>query len=135
MRDALDALIETLIAEQSIGSQDALLSALRRAGHALTQPSLSRRLKKLSIGKRAGRYQRIESLDAAQVSTAQAVPPNLLVLRTKPGFASALAFELDQRPLAGQAGTLAGDDTVFVALSGAGLKRALGELRRRGWLA
>lgn len=46
-----------------------------------------------------------------------AAPPNLVVLRTRPGFANAVAAVLDHQPLPGQAGTIAGDDTVFVALA------------------
>jgi transcriptional regulator of arginine metabolism len=43
-------------------------------------------------------------------------PPNLLVLRTAPGFAQALGLSIDADPVPGQMGTLAGDDTVFVAV-------------------
>jgi transcriptional regulator of arginine metabolism len=43
-------------------------------------------------------------------------PPNLLVLRTAPGFAQALGLSVDADAIPGQMGTLAGDDTVFVAV-------------------
>jgi len=55
----------------------------------------------------------IQKLPAATVVE---VPPNLLVLRTAPGFAQALGLSLDEDPVPGQMGTLAGDDTVFVAV-------------------
>jgi arginine repressor len=38
------------------------------------------------------------------------------VLRTAPGFAQALGLSIDADPVPGQMGTLAGDDTVFVAV-------------------
>ena len=42
---------------------------------------------------------------------------NLVVLRSLPGTANALAAALDTSGLADVVGTLAGDDTVFVAAS------------------
>jgi transcriptional regulator of arginine metabolism len=44
-------------------------------------------------------------------------PPNLLVLTTTPGFAQAMAELLDQSQLPAIAGTIAGDNTVFIALA------------------
>jgi len=46
-----------------------------------------------------------------------AVASNLVVLRSLPGTANALAAALDTSGLADVVGTLAGDDTVFVAAS------------------
>lgn len=54
------------------------------------------------------------------------------MLRTAPGFAGALAVRLDANPLPGQAGTIAGDDTVFVAVQAALLLAA--EQVARGWV-
>jgi transcriptional regulator of arginine metabolism len=114
----LDADILRLLARHEVVDQAHLLELLTREGHELTQPTLSRHLKKLSVQKRDGRYQRVEpgpaGLPAFQVVAA---PPNLLVLRTLPGFAQALAYTLDQRQLPGLAGTVAGDDTIFMAVS------------------
>ncbi len=114
----LDADILRLLARHEVVDQAHLLELLTREGHELTQPTLSRHLKKLSVQKRDGRYQRVEpgpaGLPAFQVVAA---PPNLLVLRTLPGFAQALAYTLDQRQLPGLAGTVAGDDTIFLAVS------------------
>ena len=52
----------------------------------------------------------------------------LVVLRTPPAAAQALARVIDQAALPGVAGTIAGDDTVFVA---ARSPRAASGLRRR----
>ena len=41
--------------------------------------------------------------------------PPLLVLRTSPGAANAIARAVDLLPLDGIVGTLAGDDTIFIA--------------------
>ena len=113
----LDSLILWLLEEQPIADQGDLLVRLAALGHDLTQSTLSRRLKRLGVQKIQGRYRRAEasaqSLPGASIIE---VPPNLLVLRTAPGFAQALGLSLDADPVAGQMGTLAGDDTVFVAV-------------------
>ena len=93
--------------------QHALLARLRAAGFSMTQSTLSRKLKQLGFEKRGGVYKLPGP--SARVLHVQVVPPNLLVLKTEPGFAQALAAQLDRTPLPGQAGTVAGDDTVFVA--------------------
>ena len=113
----LDALILELIDGHPIGDQAELLVRLAGAGHPLTQSTLSRRLKRLGIQKVQGRYRRVESTAQAlpEVILLEA-PPNLLVLRTAPGFAQALGLSLDAEAVEGLVGTLAGDDTVFVAV-------------------
>lgn len=113
----LDALILELIDGHPIGDQAELLARLAGAGHPLTQSTLSRRLKRLGIQKVQGRYRRVEPTAQAlpEVILLEA-PPNLLVLRTAPGFAQALGLSLDAEAVEGLVGTLAGDDTVFVAV-------------------
>ncbi len=118
----VDELILRLIEKHELSDQAELLKLLARQGHALTQSTLSRHLKKLGVVKREGRYQRVElaerELPEAQILEA---PPNLLVLRTTQGFAPALAYILDEKmPRELVAGTVAGEDTVFVALSDPG---------------
>lgn len=131
----LDADILRLLAQFEVADQAHLLELLQRDGHELTQPTLSRHLKKLSVQKRDGRYQRVEAGPTGMPSfQVVAAPPNLLVLRTLPGFAQALAYTLDQRQLEGLAGTVAGDDTIFMAVSDPALlddlKRTLERLAR-----
>ena len=113
----LDTLILELLDGSPITDQGDLLARLSAKGHDLTQSTLSRRLKRLGVQKVHGRYRRAEA--GAQVLpgvTITEAPPNLLVLRTAPGFAQALGLSIDADPVPGQVGTLAGDDTVFVAV-------------------
>jgi len=113
----LDALILQLLETSPITDQGDLLARLAAQGHELTQSTLSRRLKRLGVQKVQGHYRRVEA--GAQLLpevTITEVPPNLLVLRTAPGFAQALGLSLDAEPVPGLMGTLAGDDTVFVAV-------------------
>ncbi len=44
-------------------------------------------------------------------------PPNMLVLQTGPGFGMALAIRVDRSNVPGVAGTLAGEDTLIIAIT------------------
>jgi transcriptional regulator of arginine metabolism len=129
--DRLDADLRQLLDNEAIGEQAELLRRLTARGHTLTQPTLSRQLKRLGYAKRDGVWQPPEQTESLPVRRLAIAPPNLLVLKTDPGFANALAARLDATPLPGQVGTLAGDDTVFVAVLPADLEAAMGRLRRR----
>lgn len=114
----VDQVILRLIEKHEIPDQFALLQHLAREGFDLTQSTLSRHLKKLSVQKREGRYQRVEPQRLGMPAfTLKEAPPNLLILATTPGFAQAMAELLDQHAPASIAGTLAGDNTVFIALT------------------
>lgn len=118
MSRTLDEIILHIIEKHALSDQDALRSMLLKSGHDLTQPTLSRHLKKLNVQKVEGRYRHVEPAHAALPSFSMSeAPPNLLVLRTEPGFANALAIKLDQLQIPGVAGTIAGDDTVFIAVN------------------
>ncbi len=114
----LDEAILKLTEEREVTDQAEFLDLLKREGHKVTQPTLSRHLTKLGVQKLAGRYQRVEplptELPAYAVSSA---PPNLVIIKTRPGFAQALAVRLDGHAIDGVVGTLAGDDTVFIAVT------------------
>ncbi len=114
----LDETILKLVEGREITDQSVFLDLLTHAGLSVTQPTLSRHLNKLGIQKVAGRYQRVEQPPTELPSFALTqVPPNLLVIRTRPGFAQPLAVKLDQQKIDGVVGTLAGDDTVFIAVA------------------
>lgn len=128
---ALDTDLKLLLADERISDQSELLAALAARGHVLTQSTLSRRLKALGYQKQDGRYAQ-PAVPGFKLVSVTLVAPNLLVLRTAPGFAGALAVRLDANPLPGQAGTIAGDDTVFVAVQMELLPAA--ERVARGWV-
>ncbi|MGH8401198.1 MAG: arginine repressor [Gammaproteobacteria bacterium] len=114
----LDATILKLIEAQEIVDQSRFMALLKQAGQRVTQPTLSRHLAKLGVQKVAGRYQRVEqAATELPAYTVSAVEPNLIIIKTRPGYAQALAVRLDQRQISGVAGTLAGDDTIFIAVS------------------
>ncbi|AKF82808.1 arginine repressor [Myxococcus faecalis] len=119
----LDDEILRLISEREISDQAVLQELLEAEGQAPSQSTLSRRLKKLGVQKVGGRYQRasltepVATPERPRVSIVEA-PPNLLVVKTSPGYAPVLALALDREPeVPGLAGTVAGDDTIFVAVT------------------
>lgn len=114
----LPEMLLSIIEKRDVGTQRELLAALRKAGHEVSQPTLSRHLKRLRIIKRRGRYTlEDESLFHPPPFSLRSSPPNLMVLKTLPARAQLLAALLDQAAPAGIAGTTAGDDTVFVAVA------------------
>lgn len=119
MSRTLDQAILALLDRHDLSDQETLQKHLERLGFEVTQSTLSRHLKKLHVQKVEGVYRKVEAPRPAlpEFSITQA-PPNLLVLRTAPGFANALAVRLDGAPIPGLAGTIAGDDTVFIAVKG-----------------
>jgi transcriptional regulator of arginine metabolism len=127
----LEQHLELILQTHAVGDQALLLAMLHARGLAITQSTLSRKLKSLGISKRDGKYVRAAAA-AVKLTAVIAVAPNLLVLRTLPGFANALAVQLDENPLPGQAGTIAGDDTVFVAVAEHTLTQA--QTQARVWL-
>jgi transcriptional regulator of arginine metabolism len=129
-----------LISAGGVASQDELRRLLSRHGMRVTQATLSRDLQELKLVKTAGGYRVLDSngaAGAAQPRLQRALreflqdvreAQNLLVLRTPPGGAQPLAAALDAEPLAGVAGTIAGDDTVLVITAS---RRACSALQRR----
>jgi len=113
----LDEAILRLTEEREVTDQAIFLDLLKKDGHKVTQPTLSRHLAKLGIQKLAGRYQRVDPIPTELPAYAvSAAPPNLVIIKTRPGYAQALAVLVDQHAIDGMVGTLAGDDTVFIAV-------------------
>lgn len=132
MKSKRQETIMRLIREHDVETQEQLLAELREAGFQTTQATISRDIKQLRIIKELGpsgayRYsvsakpvehtfssklniifrQCLTSVDHAQ---------NILVIKTMPGLASAACSALDKMSLPEIVGTLAGDDTAFIAM-------------------
>ena len=129
--------LQQLIREKTLRTQEELAAELSRRGITATQVTLSRDLRELAIVKTPEGYRRRDAV--AQASTSpdnlarvlheflrQAnVAQNLVVLRTNPGSANAVALALDTANLAEIVGTVAGDDTIFVAAPDSAAARRL----------
>lgn len=115
MHADLDERILLLVAEEDIPDQAILGQRLADLGLLVSQPSLSRHLRRLNVVKRGGYYRQEPRNAPLQPRVmVKPAPPNLIVLQTSPGYAQAIGALLDDDPLPGQVGTVAGDDTVLV---------------------
>ena len=141
-------LICTLIESGEIFSQADLAKRLARSGIEATQATLSRDLAELGVLKGASGYQlpgAAPAVTTPEVGLARAlkrelvsvdVGGSLVVLKTPTGHGNALAIELDRARLSGVLGTIAGDDTVFLAASSdLAARRIAKELRERAQFA
>lgn len=127
----------TAIENRLYSSQDGVVDHMRSLGFEVTQPSISRDFRELGVVKLAGRYVLADRAkarppaaeDVAQLVTGlEAAGPNLLIVRTEIGAANVVALEIDRLPVDGVAGTIAGDDTIFIATKG---RAAQDQLARR----
>ena len=117
-RERQDALL-TLIATTSIGSQCELASQLCDQGFSVTQASVSRDLDELGIVKLNG-YYTVPRTSGAESEFGgvllDTAGDNLIVGRCASGLASAITVKIDAADLPEIVGTIAGDDTIFIAV-------------------
>ncbi|MEP7082187.1 MAG: arginine repressor [Chloroflexota bacterium] len=126
-------LIRRLIATGEIHSQDQIVAELAQRAVKVTQATISRDFAELGVvrGVRNGQPVYLASDDLPSnrdpgaadrlrrllldlpLTIDEASP--LLILRTSPGGANAIARAVDLLPLDGVVGTIAGDDTIFIA--------------------
>ena len=127
------AAIRALLREGPVETQASLVGALQSLGHVATQSSVSRDLRELGAVKTARGYELpTADSDDAQVGavasllrSVTAAGSNLLVIRTGIGAAQRVALALDRSGWPGMVGTIAGDDTVFVATESAHAQKNL----------
>jgi transcriptional regulator of arginine metabolism len=124
-----------IISSQQLGSQEELLAALQREGFKLTQATLSRDLKQLKVAKAASMsgnyvyvlpnetmYKRVSTplqiKEMMQVSGFISIQfsGNMGVIRTRPGYASSIAWNIDNSDIPQILETIAGDDTIFIVI-------------------
>jgi len=132
--DRLEA-IKLLISSQEIGSQKELLEALEAEGFIVTQATLSRDLKQLKVAKAAsmnGRYVYVLPNETMYRRVQKPLPAremmltpgflsiqfsgNIGVIKTRPGYASSIAYNIDNSEIPEILGTIAGDDTIMIVV-------------------
>ena len=125
--------LKMLISSQELGSQEEVLQALAKEGYTVTQATLSRDLKQLKVAKAAsmnGRYvyvlpnetmyKRVPNPRSAREMlmtsgfTSINFYGNMIVIKTRPGYASSIAYNIDNSDIPQILGTIAGDDTIFL---------------------
>jgi transcriptional regulator of arginine metabolism len=127
--------IKMIISSQEIRLQEELMQKLQDEGFSVTQATLSRDLKQLKVAKAAnleGNYvyvlpndvmyrrqtrQRVSDMLNASGFLSVDVAANIAVIHTRPGYASGMAYDIDNKKPEGVLGTIAGDDTIMMVTS------------------
>jgi transcriptional regulator of arginine metabolism len=117
--------IVRILRDGLVRKQHDLVRLLKKAGHEVTQSSISRDLRDLGVLKASGRYvlppDEVTRANGDFESLAQFVRqlrpagPALTVLRTTIGAAQSVAVAIDKAEWPEVAGTISGDDTIFIA--------------------
>lgn len=109
--------ILNLIRAKRIGTQESLRVHLEQAGVPATQSSVSRDLEELGVVKHHGHYTlpHANGHSARGLLSLDVAGDVLVVARCLPGRASAVAVEIDDAGIPEIVGTLAGEDTIFIA--------------------
>lgn len=126
-----NAILE-IVSEKDIETQNQLMQELAARGVKSTQATLSRDIKDMRLVKELGPSGNYRYVVAAKTETTDLdmrlkkilreslvsydVAQNLLVIRTLPGLASAACSAFDSMEIENLVGTLAGDDTAFLAM-------------------
>lgn len=127
--------IKMIISSKEVGSQEELLSELAKEGFRLTQATLSRDLKQLKVAKAASMngnyvyvlpnntmYKRMTEPQSASEMLRHngfvsiEFSANIAVIKTRPGYASSLAYDIDVHNFHEIIGTIAGDDTIMLVV-------------------
>jgi len=131
-----------LISTRSIRTQEELADALAQEGWDVTQSSVSRDIAALHLVKVDGAYRRpvvvgrpSDDPDQRRIAEGligvESAGDSLIVLRTPPGEANRVGAALDRLAWAEVVGTIAGDDTIFIAVRDAvALRSVMRELRK-----
>jgi transcriptional regulator of arginine metabolism len=138
-----------LLRRRRLSRQDELVAELRALGHDVTQATVSRDLDQLGAVKirRGGETRYALPGDLAAATTPETrlrtlfaewvrevtTAASLVVLKTPPGSAHLVGVALDTADLSAVAGTISGDDTLFIAARSAAEADALAA-EWRGWL-
>jgi transcriptional regulator of arginine metabolism len=119
--------ILSLIQARPIGTQEDLRVLLERAGVPATQSSVSRDLEELGVVKQHGFYTlpRTNGGPRRGLLSLDQAGDSLVIARTIPGLASAVAVEIDAAGIQEIVGTIAGEDTIFIAVRDAKQQRAV----------
>ena len=127
-RDQRQREILAILREHPVANQIVLMEELGRRGIPATQSSVSRDLRDLGIPRVAGRYVPPAAApegDGGVVEVARfahgfkPAGPHLSVVFTATGAAQSVALAVDRAAWPEVVGTMAGDDTIFVATAGA----------------
>ena len=114
-----------IISRDQIATQQELAAQLARSGFAATQSSVSRDIVRLGLTKVDGYY--VAPRDAVNVggpiTAIDTAGDNLIVVKTEVGLAQPAALTVDRANIGEIVGTVAGDDTILIAVKNAAAQR------------
>lgn len=111
--------LKQLVASRRLSRQAEIVQELKRLGFSVTQSCVSRDIARLGIVKMNGVYSlppRLRAMGHGQILALDTAGDNLIVIKTEPGEAAPVALAIDHAQFAEVVGTVAGDDTLFVAV-------------------
>jgi transcriptional regulator of arginine metabolism len=121
--------IMRILRDGLVRRQEDLVRLLKKEGHEVTQSSISRDLRDLGVLKAGGRYvlppDEVTRTNGDFGALAQFVRglkragPSITILRTTIGAAQSVAVAIDKAEWPEVAGTISGDDTIFIATANA----------------
>lgn len=117
-------IITLTLSSQKVHTQEELISALKNKGINITQATLSRDMKEIGAFKftEPGGEIYYKCSEPRTLANAKGmvkdidISGQMCVIHCKPGFASAVASQLDESFISGIMGSIAGDDTVLAIL-------------------
>ena len=140
MKNARQQKILELIEKYDIDTQETLIERLREAGYIVTQTTVSRDIKQLSLVKGVtgrGTYKYV-SPSAKSVANAPVlnsaitesiihieVAENIIVIKTLSGMANAVGVCIDSLHILGVVGSVAGDDTILLVAKDSGIAKEI----------
>jgi transcriptional regulator of arginine metabolism len=123
-QDRRNAIVR-ILRESAVRKQEDLVLLLKQEGHEVTQSSVSRDLRDMGVIKASGRYvlppEEVARANGDFGMLAQFVRgmkragPSLTILKTTIGAAQSVAVAIDKAEWPEVAGTISGDDTIFIA--------------------
>lgn len=110
--------ILNLISIQQIGTQEELTELLEKQGFGANQSSISRDLVELGVVKANGFYAIPQKNNYASLGlqSLEIAGESLIVAKTETGFAGAVCVRIDNAKIPEIVGTIAGEDTIFIAV-------------------
>jgi transcriptional regulator of arginine metabolism len=120
-KEQRQTVILKLITANQIARQEELAEVLEKKGFSVTQSSVSRDLLELGIIKIGGFYalpNKPKSGMTFGLISLEIAGENMVVAKTESGFAAAVCVRIDNERLPEIVGTIAGEDTIFIAVRG-----------------
>ncbi len=119
--------ILNLIRTKNISTQEELTTLLSKDDFSVTQSSVSRDLEQLGVIKINGFYALPQISEGTQkfgLISLETAGETLIVAKCDSGLASAVAVKIDSAKIVEIVGTIAGDDTIFIAVKGMKAQKA-----------